>query len=470
MEPTNRACDAETLFFKVARLLTLASAAPSATPVDTHLDAQGLGPAHGLLVALCALTFAVDLSEMALGGALSAIFSAPPHRLDPASLSWLVASAYVGAIVGAPVLGWVADRRGVKRTLTVVTLWLAVTSLLAAVSRDAGQLAWARLASGLALGAYPPLMIAYLTDIAPRKHRGLMVFAVCALAYLGPPAAIFGIRALGSAPPLGLEAWRWPFAVSALLCLMTGLGFLAAPEAPRWLAAKGRLSEALAACARLSSDRKTGSLALDMPDCVQSAELEPIIAAPRIEDFPRRLGFVAALYFLLPWAGVAFPLVIGPILLARGFDLSQALFYVGVATFGPTLGAVLAGGFIDRAPRPVALAVCSLLMAAAAALFFQTHDPILLAMAVCGFGVLTAVYIPTLTLYGAELFSADTRSRATTLAWALNRAASALAPIVLLPWVRGGQTRPVELVIVSALALGVLVLAWRPRALDRGGR
>jgi MFS family permease len=41
--------------------------------------------------------------------------------------------------------------------------------------------------AGLALGAFPPLMIAYLTDLLPARQRGTLTVAVVGIGYLSPP-------------------------------------------------------------------------------------------------------------------------------------------------------------------------------------------------------------------------------------------------------------------------------------------
>ena len=102
---------------------------------------------------------------------LSAIFSVPPKSAAPSQLSLLLASVYVGAIIGAPAMGWLADRYG-RRTLLIAALFfLAAMSGFAALSADVPWLTVFRFLAGLALGGFPPLVIAYLTDVLPPRQR-----------------------------------------------------------------------------------------------------------------------------------------------------------------------------------------------------------------------------------------------------------------------------------------------------------
>src|ERR1700730_7724756 len=128
---------------------------------------------HLAAMAVCAFGFTFDLLEIGLGNVMSAVFSVSPSNMGPARLSWLLSAAFLGAIVGAPSLGWYADRHGPKRTLAYALLLLAPASLALAGSRQFGWMLTFRLLSGVALGAYPPLMIAYLTEILPPARRGL---------------------------------------------------------------------------------------------------------------------------------------------------------------------------------------------------------------------------------------------------------------------------------------------------------
>jgi len=70
----------------------------AARPVSNQAEAVGCVQVCVVLVA--ALGFAFDLGEIALGSALSGVFSAPPHVVAPSQLSWLLAATYVGAIIG----------------------------------------------------------------------------------------------------------------------------------------------------------------------------------------------------------------------------------------------------------------------------------------------------------------------------------------------------------------------------------
>jgi MFS transporter, putative metabolite:H+ symporter len=77
-----------------------------------RLDSTPLTVLHAFAALLCAVGFGIDLMEISVGNALSAVFSAPPYALSPRSLAWLLSSVYVGAVIGAPLLGWAADRNG----------------------------------------------------------------------------------------------------------------------------------------------------------------------------------------------------------------------------------------------------------------------------------------------------------------------------------------------------------------------
>src|SRR5262245_46576042 len=81
-----------------------------ATALTKELNELPVTRLHLFILVACAVGFSFDLAEIAFGSILSAIFSAPPHQVDGTQLSWLLASVYVGAIAGAPLLGWLADK------------------------------------------------------------------------------------------------------------------------------------------------------------------------------------------------------------------------------------------------------------------------------------------------------------------------------------------------------------------------
>jgi putative MFS transporter len=423
--------------------------------------------------ALCALGFSIDLMEISVSNALSAVFSTPPNALSSIALSWLLASVYLGAVIGAPLVGRIADRHGMQSVLVWTLLWLGLTSLLAASRPDPVWFGSFRLLSGVALGAYPPLMVAYLTAITPDRYRGLVLFWVCGLAYLAPPFAVFLIRWLTPIRPLGIDGWRWPFLLTGLTALVVAFAFRHLPESPRWLAAMGYNDRAKKSALAFEGARPFklfGRPILRMQTGHDAQVEENVSALGRGRWLSASFPFVAALYFLHPWAMLAFPLLTGPILLSRGYNLNQTLLYVAVATFGPAVSAFSIGLFIDRTPRRASLIACCVLLLAALTLFFATTDSWLVMLAVILFAAGVAIYTPIMTLYGAEVIPITVRASATTVAWAGNRLAAMLVPLVILPLFAKVGSTSVALEIAAVLIGTIALIAFGgPRgAVERG--
>ena len=384
-------------------------------------------------ILVCAFAFGLDQTELQLGGALSTIFSAAPYALDPYRLSWLVGAAYIGGFVGAPLLGRMADSAGLRRVLCWTLVWLGITSILAGARDDPGWLTVFRLLAGVSMCAYPPLMIAYLTSIAPEGQRGKWIFWACGLASLAPPAALFALRALTHLHPGGVAGWRW-------LLLAAG----------GWALIAGGLFKSL------TEPRRSRR---DAPGSPHIGAVGLLLKGPARRTFV----MVAALYSLQPWATAAFVLLMGPILLQRGLTLTNALWYVSFATAWPAVGTLAAAWVVDRIPSRVALLSCCVIMLFGTLVFAVGTTTLSLGVALVAFGIGSALYTPVMMTLGAASFPADLRATATTVAWALNRLGTCLVPVALLPLMKLSGPPGVWLSIGSALVLSALVtLIFRP--------
>src|SRR5882757_5038071 len=203
---------------------------PHEAGVALRLDRLPVAALHAAAVVLCALGLLFDVVEAALGNALSAVFSTAPYHVSSYQLSLLLGSVFAGGAIGAPILGWFADRHGRRLALSAALLVLAATSLIAATSRDVTWLTAFRVLSGLALGAYPPLMVAYLSDVLPPSRRGMLILITGAIGFLGAPAVIFLIRWLTPMEPFGVDAWRWALILGSIGAAVVGALFRMLPE------------------------------------------------------------------------------------------------------------------------------------------------------------------------------------------------------------------------------------------------
>jgi putative MFS transporter len=434
--------------------------------IAARLDALPFTGLHAAIVVVSALGLASDVMEATLSNVLAALFTTPGHPVSGYQLPLLLASIFIGGAIGAPLLGIFADRFGRRTALSVTLLLLTITSLFAAAGNDLDWLTVFRILSGLALGAYPPLAIAYLTDILPPKRRGAAILIWGAIGFLGAPAMIFLVRWLTPLQPFGIEGWRWALFAGGATAFVTGMLFLLLPESPRWLATIGGFAEADVILRRF--EKAAGVVAGGNAKAPRATAVPPREALETMRDAaPRRhLALMSTMYFLSPWPTIGFPLLSSAVMVQKGFRIVDNLLYLGIAMAGPTIGTLAAALVADRIERRTALATCAVLMAAFGMIFAVGTEPWVMIASGLAFNLTGSIYITALGIYSAELFPTHLRAAASSSAWAVNRVATALVPLALLPLLYGAGVIVMFMVLTAALfaSIGVL-MALGPRGL-----
>lgn len=275
-------------------------------------------------------------------------------------------------------------------------------------------------------------------------------------------AVIFLIWWLTPMVPLGIEGWRWALILGGLFSGLIAASFVLVPESPRWLAARGRMAEANAACRKFEA---SASVVTEGESSALPATANPELVE-RMGRYWPNLILVTAIYLMRPWPTVAFPMLLGALLVARGWNISSSLVAVGIAGFGAAAGAMLGSLLIDKVERRTALTVVTILMLIAGITFGATEDVMVIYISGTIFNLLGASYGPMLSIYASELFPTALRARSTATAWAANRLGSAIAPLVLLPLLGSYGVMVVLISIGVTLAVNLaLVLVFGPRGL-----
>ena len=229
--------------------------------VPARLDALPWSRFHTLVIAALGITWVLDGLEVTLAGAVSgALKESPALRLTDADVG-LSASAYLaGAVLGALLFGWLADRFGRKR-LFFVTLGVYIAGTAAtAFANDFAILALCRFVTGAGIGGEYSAINSAIQELIPARYRGRTDLAVNGSFWLGAALGAVGSSVLLAPGLLPADiGWRVAFGLGAVLGL--GILFLRPflPESPRWLLLHGRADEAEQIAAGI--ERAAGSAA-----------------------------------------------------------------------------------------------------------------------------------------------------------------------------------------------------------------
>lgn len=165
----------------------------------------------------------------------------------------LIASATLWAnFVGAIVFGHIADRIGRKTVFLINIAIFVLFALLSGLSQNIWELIATRAILGIGIGADYAIASVAISEILPVKNRGRILTWNWGIAWLAGELASFGVGYL--LLQVGPDAWRWMLAsgaIPAVVVLIARRKFL---ESPKWLAQKGRLSEATEHISALGGD------------------------------------------------------------------------------------------------------------------------------------------------------------------------------------------------------------------------
>jgi MFS family permease len=364
------------------------------TSIPARLDRLRWSRFHSLVIAALGITWVLDGLEVTLAGSVAgALRESPSLQLTDAQVG-LSASLYLlGAVCGALVFGWAADRYGRKRLFNITLgLYLAATAATA-FSTDFLTFALFRALTGAGIGGEYAAINSAIQELIPARYRGRCDLAVNGSFWLG--AALGAMTSVVVLQP-GLFAadvgWRVAFGIGALLGLLILFVRRFIPESPRWLMTHGRIDEAERVCESIERDARRDEV--DTPPGIVQLQRRRIgivdVARTLVQTYPRRtaigLLLMAAQAFYFNAIFFTYALV-----LRRFFGVADADVGWYVLPFAASnfLGPLLLGHWFDTVGRRPMIA-------------------------------LTYVSSGALLLVAAGLFVADLLTAATqTLAWSI---------------------------------------------------
>lgn len=435
------------------------------TMVAARLDRLPVTRLHRYLIAVVGVATFFDLYDLFLASSISTVLS-KEFGVSSAELKPLLASAFVGAFVGALTLGRLADRIGRRRAFLVTLGLYSVFTLLGAFSTDVWMLVACRFIAGIGIGAELPLADAYLADLLPAKSRGRATAWAYTVGFCGVPVAGFLAKGLVGETPLGIDGWRWLFVIGALGAAIVWVLRAGLPESPRWLAAQGRDEEAEAVLVRLETAAGQG---LPEPKPVDAPPERPGTFTDLLRPpWRRRTGMLYAFQILQAFGYYGFGSLVPIVLAAKGFDLTHSLTFSALTFLGYPIGSALSIPVIERVQRKTLIIASAIGMAAFGLAFGYSSSGALIAVFGFAYTATSNVFSNAFHTYQGELFPTTLRATAAGSAYSLSRLATAAMPYLLIPVLDHAGAGTMFAVVAGAMVLLVAnVSAFGPRTTGR---
>ena len=396
----------------------------STVDVAAFIDAQPVGAFQVKLLLTCAAVLFLDgFDTTAIGYVAPAL--AKEWNLARGALGPVFSAGLFGLMVGALLLGPLADRIGRKRIILLSTLAFGVGTLITAFVNDMNTLFAIRLLTGLGLGGAMPNTVALTSEFSPHRRRATMVMVMFVGFSIG--AALGGLLAAALIPQFG---WRSVFVVGgAAPLLLVPILALRLPESVRFLALAGHAHQRVAQL-----------LALVDPKAVFAQGTRFVVNEPTLAGFPVahlfQGGRTAAtlllwvvffmslldIYFLSNWL----PTVLNDL----GASIAEAAAIGSMLQVGGVVGTFALGSIIDRFSFRALALVYFIAVFAVGAIGQLGHSAVLVTIAifVAGFCIVGGQIAANALAAGFY----PTSVRATGVGWALGigRIGSIVGPLV----------------------------------------
>ncbi|MGN6205105.1 sugar porter family MFS transporter [Humibacter sp.] len=319
---------------------------------EVRSSANGLIIRAAIIAAIGGLLFGYDTGV--ISGAL--LFIKKDLHADATAQEWIVSVLLLGAIVGALISGYLADKISRKWTKVISGCVYFIAAIGCALSFSVPMLIGFRFLLGVSVGTASFVSPLYISEVAPPRVRGglvsfnqLAITSGILIAYL----VNFAFQGLPG-------NWRWMLGIAALPGAALAIGMLTVPHTPRWLAQVGREDDARKVLEKLREGDEKADVDGELKEIREANERE---AGSKVRDLfgPKvrpliliGLGLAVAQQFV----GVNTVIYYAPTILSdTGLSASSSIgqtVFVGVTNVVFTIVAVL---LLDRVGRRALLLI-----------------------------------------------------------------------------------------------------------------
>ena len=345
-------------------------------------------------------------------------------------MGYVTALFLLGAAGGGLVFGWLGDRLGRVRAMSLSILTYSVFSGCCYFATEPWHLGVLRFISALGMGGEWSLGVALVMECWPEKHRPWLAAAIGAASNFG-----FALIALITLYfKVTVDSWRWVMLVGAAPAFLTFFIRLFVPESERW------------------RNAVTGKASTPLREIFGPGSLKTTLLAIAFSSIAL-IGTWGSVQWAPLWAD---QMTGGKVPEAKAMTgLASALGAIVGCIIGPVLG-----GAIGRRPVYFGLCLASLLSCGYLFRTFESYGPaFLIVMGVVGAS--TASFYGWLPLYLPELFPTRARATGQGLSFNFGRILAAGGAIVQGDLVRHyGESYAKAGAVVTLIYVLGLVLIW----------
>ena len=444
----------------------MTSAVPNRANLAGRLDDLPFTRRHARLLTGSGLGWALDAMDV---GLISFILAALAQQWDISKTEsgWIASVGFIGMALGASLGGLLADRFGRRQVFALTLLVYGVATGASALAGGVAILLVLRFFVGLGLGAELPVASTYVSEFAPARIRGRLIVILEAFWAVGwTVSALIGYFVI----PVSADGWRWAFALGAVPAVYALIVRWGLPESPRWLASRGRISEAERIIATFEAD--AGVIAAPTSQLTRQPRAMAVSAAARMRalwsgEFRVRTVCIWLVWFCVNFSYYGAFIWIPSILVDAGYDLVRSFGFTLIITLAQLPGYAVAAWLIEVWGRRATLSVFLVGSAVSAVLFgTASGDAAIIgsgmALSFFNLGAWGALYAVTPEIYPTSLRGTGSGSAA-----GVGRIASIVAPLTV-PVLLGVGGAALLFAVFAAFFVIAAVAAWG--LVDRRGQ
>ncbi|MDQ7094590.1 MFS transporter [Desulfosporosinus sp. PR] len=304
---------------------------------------------------------------------------------------------FLGMTCGGLVGGIISDLIGRRKSFLGAILIFSSMSVVNGLTSDFSIFMISRALTGFGIFCMMVVSVAYLSEMAPGESRGKWQSLTAAGGFCAMPVIGLISRAI---IPMSPEAWRIIFYIGGIGFIGFLLGLIYLKESPRWLVAKGKISEAEKVVEDLTG------IAVDLSEAARNVP-------KKLKTSEQFIGMFSGKYLrrtiILLLIGI--PINVGtfatqvwtPTLLnMKGFTLVQSLSVGTASMLGGPVGIFLSSFVSDKGGRKIPIGIGTLFLVCMTIIFAGLGNTYMATMlvgflmnaAIMGTGFISMAYVP----------------------------------------------------------------------------